>query len=215
MFRDNIEYNDKVTGRGVGKMKNTIIIVAVFAFTLCVTGAWASQSTTINMNAAIPVISGGLNVVVSKVIGTTFTEDTSINFGALALHPEHLIFMPSDERYYAVDIGVRDNSGNNWTITHTRNSLKKDATNNLDNNVNVSFVKQKDSNTGTVDKYLSLSDSNNVSYDKTTLGSGWLRIYYGIGTANTSKPDAPGVEPIGLNKAAGTYSGSVTITLAP
>lgn len=200
--------------KGVSKMKKTIVCiltVAIMAF--CTTVALAGQSTTVNMNASVPTISGGLNLTVSKVVNDAWTTVTSMDFGALALDNTYNIFRPADGRYYAVDVGVRDNSGNVWTITHTRSSFKKDATNNLDDNVNVTFVRQIDANTGEELGAASFANSNNISYTKTNIGSGhWLRIYYGIAAG---QDDAPNVEPIGLDKPAGNYAGSVTITLAP
>lgn len=196
-------------------MKNILICMVFVLVAFFATNVWAASSQTVNVNAIIPTVSGGLTVTVSKVIGTTFTGDTAINFGTLALDPVNNIFTPADGRYYAVDVGVRDNTGTVWTVTHTRTSFKKDATNNLDSNVNVSFVKQVSSTVGVVDKYLSFNNSNNIAYTKTQLGSGWLRIYYGLGTGNTTTPDASGVTPIGFNKPAGTYTGSITITLTP
>jgi hypothetical protein len=214
MFKSE-NFNNNKLGKGARKMKNVIICMVVVLLAFCVTGAWAAQSQTVNVNAVVPTVSGGLTVTVSKVIGTTFTGATSISFGTLALDNVNNIFVPSDKRYYAVDVGVKDNSGTVWTLTHTRSSVKKDATNNLDSNINVSFMKQADSTHGTKDKYLSFSNSNNVAYTKTQLGSGWLRIYYGLGNGNPEDPDASGVTPIGLDKPAGTYAGSVTITLTP
>lgn len=214
MFK-NKNFNKNQLRKGAREVKNTIIcLVAVIVVAFCATGAWAS-SQTVNVNAVVPTVSGGLNVTVNRVIGDTWTPATAINFGTLALDPVNNIFVPSDARYYAVDIGVRDNSGTIWTLTHTRTSFRKDATNNLDSNTNVSFVKQASSSVGVVDSYVSFNNSNNKAYTKTQLGSGWLRIYYGLGTGNTTTPDAPGVTPIGLNKPAGIYAGSVTITLTP
>ena len=83
--------------------------------------------------------------------------------------------------------------------------------------MNVTFVQQTpDPNNASTLQYISYASSNNVSYTKTQIGTGnWLRIYYGIGTGDPLKPDATGVTPIGADKPAGTYTGSVTITLTP
>jgi hypothetical protein len=215
MFK-NKSFNKDQLRKGARKMKNILIcMVAVIVVAFCATGAWAAASQTVNVNAVVPTVSGGLTVTVSKVIGTTLTTDTAINFGTLALDATTNIFKPADGRYYAVDVGVKDNSGTIWTITHTRNSFKKDATNNLDSNVNVSFVKQTSASVGTVLQKVSFNNSNNVAYTKTQLSGGWLRLYYGIASGDPAKPDATGVTPIGLDKPAGTYAGSVTITLTP
>jgi hypothetical protein len=198
--------------RKVEKMKNIIrcIVFAVVAF--CATNALAASSQTVTVNATVPTKAGGLSVKVSKVVGDVWTTASTISFGTLTWDPTNKIFAP--DCYYAVDVSVEDNSGTAWTLTHTRAALAN-GSNNVNNKVNVSFMKKTLTGTETVDKLLSYTDSQNVNYTKTALGAGWLRIYYGIGMGNTAKPDATGVTPIGLDTPAGTYTGSVTITLTP
>ena len=221
MFRQKND-NKKQLGKGVTKMKNILIcMIALVIVAFCATGAWAAGSQTVTVNAVVPTVSGGLTLSISKINATSgvWTKNqTSINFGTLTWNTTYSIFTASS--YYAVDVGVADNSGTVWTLTHTRASLKKDATNNLDNNVNVAFAKETLNSSGaTVETALakySFNNSQNVHYTKTQIGSGyWLRMYYGIGTGDPAKPDASGVTPIGLDKPAGTYAGSITITLTP
>lgn len=193
-------------------MKSFVYFLVVVFLAFCATTGLAATNRTINVKATIASVSGGLNVAISKVVGDVFTPDSAINFGTLTFDSTYRIFRPSDGRYYAVDIGVMDNTGTAWTLTHTRTSFKKDDTNNLDNNVNVTFMKQTSDTTGTQLRRVSFANSNNVSYTKSQLAGGWLRIYYGIASG---KGDASGVTPIGLDKPAGTYAGTVTITLTP
>jgi hypothetical protein len=82
----------------------------------------------------------------------------------------------------------------------------------------VTFVKQTSSTVGTELQKVSFGDSQNIAYTKAQLAGGWLRIYYGVGTGEVDSvtklgKDAPGVTPIGLDTPAGTYTGSVTLTL--
>lgn len=193
--------------------KILICMLAVVAFAFSAAGVYASTSQTVNVNATIPTMTGGLTVTVSKVVGTTWTPATSISFGTLAWDPTNHIFLPNC--YYAADIGVVDNSGTVWTVTHTRTSLAGSAGGNLDNKVNVSFNKQTDDTHGTELQKVSYGNSQSIAYTKTQLSGGWLRIYYGVGTGDPAHPDAPGVTPIGLDTPAGTYNGTVTITLTP
>ena len=215
MFKNN---NSKLKQllKEVVKMKNILIICMVFVVVaFCATGAWASTSQTVNVNATIPTMTGGLTVSVSQVdsaTGLIWTPAASISFGTLVWNPANSIFLP--DSYYAVDIGVVDNSGNAWTVTHTRTFLANGAYN-LNNKVNVSFNKQTSSTVGTELQKVSYGNSNSIAYTKAQLAGGWLRIYYGIGTGSLTKPDATGVTPIGLDTPAGTYTGSVTITLTP
>jgi hypothetical protein len=223
MWKNN-NHKQKEPTKEVGKMKNILMICMVFVVVaFCATNAWASANpTTLIVNATIPAVTGGLTVNVSKVVGTVWTGgQTSIAFGNLVWHPENgtngkplNIFLPT--MYYAVDVGVTDNSGTVWTVTHTRSSLVRTAGGNIDNKVNVSFSRVALVNGAEVEsefQKLSFGNSNNVGYTKTQLNGGWLRLYYGVGTGEAGK-DAAGVTPIGLDTPSGTYAGSVTITLS-
>lgn len=211
MFKNN-NVKQKEIIKEVVKMKNILRCMVFVVVAFCATSAWASESSTVTVNATVPVKAGGLTVTVSKVIGTTWSSASSIGFGSLVWDSTNKIFLPNC--YYAVDVAVEDNTGSAWTVTHTRASLAH-GTDDLNDKVNVSFVKKVATGTEVVDKLRSFTDSQSVAYTKAQLGSGWLRIYYGIGTGNPLKPDATGVTPIGLDTPAGTYTGSVTITLTP
>ncbi|MHB8155538.1 MAG: hypothetical protein ACYDFR_05780, partial [Candidatus Omnitrophota bacterium] len=127
-------------------MKNIFICMVLVVLAFCATNAWAASSQTVTVNATIPKMTGGLSVTVSKVTDTVWTTASSISFGTLVWDKTNNIFLPAS--YYAVDIGVTDNTGTAWTVTHTRQSLAN-GTNNLDNKVNVSFNKQTSSTVGT------------------------------------------------------------------
>ncbi len=212
----NHNHESKPTMKEEGKMKKLLMCaMAAVLVAFCTAGAWAATSQTINVSATVPTMTGGLSVTVSSVNGTgtpVFTPATSISFGTLAWNATNHIFLPAN--YFAVDIGVTDNSTTAWTITHTRTSLAGNGSN-LDSKVNVSFNKQTSSTASTELQKVSYGNSQSVSYTKAQLAGGWLRIYYGVGTGDPTKPDATGVTPIGLDTPAGTYNGTVTITLAP
>jgi len=191
-----------------------LMLVAMLVLGLS-TACFAAASKSITVMASIPGVSSALDVTVSQVNASNnvFLQsgpNLPVDFGTLTLDPVNSIF--TSQFYYAVDIGVNTNTGTSWTLTHTANSIQKDATNNLDSNVNVTFAKQTSSSVGTVLQKVSYANSNNVAYTSSQLTGGWLRLYYGIGTGSG---DASGVTPIGANKAAGTYTGSVVITLTP
>lgn len=187
------------------------LVMVLVLNTLC----FAAATKTVNVTATVPNMTGVLNVTVSQIDAITNVwlqsgANLPIAFTTLDWDSTSNIFRA--KYYYAVDIGVLDNTGTEWLLTHTRSSIQKDAINNLDNNVNVSFVKQLTSNTDSQLQKVSYANSNNIGYGKTALSGGWLRIYYGIAAGSN---DAVGVEPIGIGKPAGTYSGAVTITLTP
>lgn len=202
--------------KGGDKMTKRILMLAL-ALVFGVTGlCLAAQTKTINVTASVPQVTGGLNVTVAKINADTDhwdqVGDIPIAFGTLTYDTENGIFLP--DYYYAVDVGVIDNSGTAWTLTHTRASVKKDATNNLDNNINVTFVKQVSDTSGTELKKVTFANSNNTAYTKANLAGGWLRIYYGIATGKSGQ-DAPGASPVTIDKPYGTYAGTVTITVTP
>ena len=178
---------------------------------------YAGGTQTVTVRAVIPT-SSSLNLSVSRVTGTTWANATSIDFGTLTYNSTLGIFLPTS--YYAVDCGVVDNTGNAWTLTHARTNVANgNAT--LNNNINVDFIRQLSSNTSVLTPLAELSYANATGSAATftkaqilgTNSTGWLRIYYGIGTGNTT--DNPGVRPINATQPGGTYTGSVTLTLAP
>jgi len=210
--------------------KRLLIIICMLAMGVALLPLSTAQARitvqTLAVTATVNTVNDGLSLGLNKVVpaagGDTWTPvpiTSGMAFGTLTLDPDYKIFKAAN--YFAVDVGVLDNSGSTWTLTHTVQSVKKDATNNLDSNINVTFVKQKTNTTydDLTGGKVTFAGSNNKAYTKTQLTGGWLRIYYGIATGNTDSTkgvvDNPGATPITLEKPAGTYTGSVTITLAP
>lgn len=201
-------------------MKGIVKVMLVIAMVLSMGNlCFAAQTYPITVTAYIPTVAQALSVTMTRIdsLGTAAPEDdqwdpwpsTAVDFGTLDSSYGYF----GTPYYYAVDVGVTDNSGTVWTLTHTRTSMQRDATNNLNNNVNVTFMKQTSSaSTTTQLSKVSYQNSNNVAYNKTTLAGAWLRIYYGIATGSG---DATGVTVIPIDKPAGTYTGTATITLAP
>lgn len=165
------------------------------------------HSGKIKIAVTIPKISM-LKVNISRIEGDSWHEDSQINFGTLSYDSHYKIFRAT--RYYVLDVGVFCNEPS-WHITHNTSSITN-GLDNLDNNINVVFVKETGGEDSVELGKFSFRNSNGVSFDKKDLDKGWLRIYYGIATG---LDDAPGVEPITLAKSAGRYRGKITITLTP
>lgn len=182
---------------------------------LCtVTWAHAATTATIAVKASVePYV--GLVVAISQVTGGVWTllpSNQLMDFGTLSYNSQNQVFMANS--YFAVDVGVVNNTGP-WTLQHTPSTIYNTTTGNtaqkLDDHINVSFMKQiDDTNSSTIAK-VSFTNSNQ-SVSSTTLGTGWLRIYYGIGTGSG---DNSGVTPVPKTQTAGIYQGSATITLTP
>ncbi len=195
-------------------LKLAVVAVMVLGFaSVCL----AAQTNTITVKAVIPS-TNGMTVTISQVVGTTFTPlaaNDTMDFGTLTLDTVNHIY--SAPFYFAVDIGVLNNSGA-WTVQHTPASIYNRTTGNtsqnLDSNINVTFEHQLTDTTSSPLAQLSFLNSTR-SVTNTDISTGWLRIYYGIGTGNTTTPDNPGVVPIPQTQVAGNYQGSVTLALTP
>jgi hypothetical protein len=195
----------------VASLKNNVCAGAILAGMLvffCSFG-FAADTKSVNITAAIPQ-QNGLTVTVSKIVGSTWTPATGVDFGSLVFDATHDIFTTGGS-YYAMDIGINSNAAD-WTVTHKVTPLTNGA-DTLDNNINVAFMKQTSDTAGTQLDKVSYADSNNKAYTKTQLSGGWLRIYYGLATGDGT--DAPNTTPIGSAKNYGNYQGTITITLTP
>ncbi|RKY31505.1 MAG: hypothetical protein DRP68_04895 [Candidatus Omnitrophota bacterium] len=161
----------------------------------------------IEVRVNIPRISM-LKVNVTRIENDNWQSDSEVNFGSLIYDPGFHILRSSC--YYAIDVGIFSNDYD-WSVTHTVSSVTN-GIDILDENINVVFVKQNNDNNQEKLAELSFIKSNGISFDKASLEDGWLRIYYGIGAGSG---DASGVKPITIAKSAGTYKGTITITLTP
>lgn len=201
------------------KLLTVLLVTVMVLFTA--TTSFALQTKTITVSASITSQPQAMNVTVTPVNSATDQWGTGsssqpISFGTLTYNSGLGIFLPTN--YYAVDIGVVDNSGNVWVLTHQTTSVANGSAN-LDSNINVTFVKQLTSTSTEWENKLTYGESNNVQYNKTQLAGGWLRIYYGIATGNkvpaNGTVDATNATPITISKPIGTYSGQVTLRLTP
>ncbi len=165
----------------------------------------ASIGDTHTMNVVLSKVSGGNWSTVSNLTGV------GMDFGELTLGGDNVY---RSGTYFVVDAPVTSNH-TSWNITHTRSDFQRDASNNLNNNVNVTFVSVNNttqSETPLSGGYVSYANSNNIQYTNTQLANSRLRIYYGIASGSG---DASGVTVITPAKPSGTYTGTVTLTLSP
>src|SRR3989338_4654646 len=188
-----------------------VILAAIFVLS-CAPFCLAAISQTKNVKATVPPLNQSLVLTVRKITPGNpdqWTPATEVDFGTLTHDAANNMFRAS--AYYAIDCGVSDNT-NALTLTHSRTSLKKNAVDNLDDNVNVAFVKQTTSADGTQLDKKSFNNSNGKAYTKTQLTGGWLRIYYGVADGSTDDDE---VTVVPETKPTGSYLGTVTLTLTP
>jgi len=154
-----------------------------------------------------------LSVNIVRVIGTTESTASSIDFGQLNLDITQGIY--TADRFYIAYVGVTSNASS-WTLSHAHSTCvnQSDATEDLDSNIKVTFADAWD--TPTPGETIITGGERSFANSDVTIGGlpagHYLKTYYGIvGTADPSI----GVTPIPSTKAPGTYSGSVTFTLTP
>lgn len=183
------------------------VVMAVAIMALLASPSLADDTETFGISATIDTMSQ-LDVTISRVDNATgdWTTASSVDFGTLTWDSTYDVFRA--DCYYAVDVGIVDNSGS-WTLTHTGGFITN-GTDFLDDNINVVFMNQIDDlNATELDKLSYTNAKGKILYPADI--TGWLRIYYGVGTGDVD--DAPGVTPIGLDKSPGTYTGTITLTL--
>lgn len=188
-----------------GLVVGVSLVLLIALGTLC----FAADTKNVEVKAIVPQ-QNSLTVTVSKVTGTVWTPATAVDFGSLVFDTTNNIFTAGGS-YYAMDIGVNSNAGD-WTVTHKATSVTN-GTDTLDDNINVTFMKQTSPATGTELDKLSYANSNDKAYTKAELSGGWLRICYSLAAGDGS--DAPGAVPIAGIKNHGNYQGGITITLTP
>lgn len=166
-------------------------------------------SETVNITATIPQMTG-LSIGISKVdadTGQWHPNQSSIDFGVLQFDDTYKIFRANC--YYAVDVGVEANAAS-WTISHNAGPITDGKGHYLDDNISVTFVQQLGDQEKGADLGKYKYSNATRSFIKSQISPGWLRIYYGVATGN---PDDP-AEVITMSKPAGTYTGTITITLS-
>ncbi|MFH1640848.1 MAG: hypothetical protein ABIA66_02660, partial [Candidatus Omnitrophota bacterium] len=207
MFDYKISKNLKKEGgeKEMKIVKLTMVLVLTLGLSLCLaTSCFAARITSapLSVEAEIPTLNEGLSVTVTpvQVSGDVFGTPTpgTITFGDPAtgeLVPNYAGGIFTSPIYYAVDVGVLDNTGNNWYITTSTSSIKRGTTtDNLDSNVNVSYVKlvknQDESETQSpilLRVFSSAAVTSTTLLNKAALAGGWLRIYLGLATGVATK----------------------------
>ena len=187
----------------------TVLILVLGLASICF------AATTIRIAASIGEVHE-MDVVLNKVVGTTWTQITNLltegmDFGGLTKGTDNVF---RSDAYFVVDSPVTSNRSS-WTITHTRTNFQRDTSNNLNNNTNVKFMKVNnatDAETLLTGGYVSYENSNNKIISSSDLVDSRLRIYYSIAAGSG---DASGVSVITTDKPSGAYAGTVTLTLSP
>lgn len=199
-------------------LRSILISAGVFVIGLGLSVACFANPVQVDIEATIPQING-LSVTISPVDAETDiwgAPVSSVDFGTLSLDGTYQIFRASN--YFAVDVGLNSNAAN-WQISHVPTSvIGTEASNsgyNLDDNINVDFVKQQWTEGGDYESGVLANKSfaaSNVTYSKSNFATGeWLRIYYGLASGEGDNSGVNVITPD--SKPYGKYAGWATLTL--
>lgn len=213
-----IQKNQNFKIKEVSMIRRLMILGLVLAFLAGFTAvAFGNplQTSSYDVKANIPS-QIGFTVEIFRIPAaspTSWFPEDKVDFGELVWNATDGIF--TSDYYYAVEVGFANNVLN-WSIAHTTTPVSLGAqtgTANLDENINVTFIRQASGISGQElpDGHLTYSNSDGKAYSKAQIDGGWLRIYYGIATGDAD--DAPGAVPVTTDKPSGQYSGTVTLTL--
>ncbi len=175
----------------------------------------AATSETLNLSAYVPDAVSGLTITVNKIRASDNAivetgSNPALNLADFTVDAVNNIL--TSPYYYSVDVQVNDNTSSNWSFIHQVSSIQRDAQNNLDENISVTFLTQLQTFPGGNTLIKRSFKSSNVNLSKSMLPGGQLRIIYGVATGDANN-DAPNTTPVSISKASGTYTGSVLLTL--
>lgn len=196
------------------KKKSVLVGLVVVVASLLLSGSVMADTFTkdIIIKATVPQTQG-LSIAISRVRNINgqevWTPAQEISFDDLEYNSENHIFLAKS--YYVVDVGVNSNAST-WTISYNATSIVGPNNYKLDHHVNLVGVKQKTDSEYTVIGRAAYGDALSFVITKSQLDGGWLRLYYGIATGDSSV-DSPNTTPITTDVPAGIYTGSITITL--
>ncbi len=192
-------------------MKRTVLIGLIASLVFASSALADTYSQSVIIKAIVPEMQG-LDVAISRVHvegnDEKWEHASEICFDDLSYNTKYHIFLP--QHWYVIDVGVNSNASN-WTISYTATSIVGPNGYKLDNHINVVVFKQKEKSQ-TLLKKCTYGEMLSASFDRSQLLGGWLRIYYGISTGD-KKVDPPNAKPITVDVPAGTYTGTIILTL--
>lgn len=195
------------------KHKKTVLSILTAALVLCcgLKFAAAADAKTTTMTANVPAITPTLNIAIYDIWpGQSWDPGAySLDFGTLILDNANRTWKA--DHYHAIDAAVTGNTANTWDLTLRGDSIRNAAGDvNLDNNINVKFVKVMGNNESELEYASYRTCRLGRNYTKDQLSGGFLRVYYSIATGSD---DASGALPILEFQNGGHYEGTVQMTL--
>jgi hypothetical protein len=186
--------------------------------------AMAQTTTNFTVSAVVPGGSG-IGVTVNSVNSTGTPVFTPVSGTALNFAPNPLSFNTTTNtytasNYFTLDVAVTGGSGSpDTTVTYAEGSNPNNsATNGLGSRSSIKFMKEvytssSTPSTETSEGYTTLyaQEGAGTHIPYTTVSPGWLRLYVGLCTGNTST-DPANCKAFTATDVSGTYSGTLTIS---
>jgi hypothetical protein len=184
----------------------------------------AMAQTTFTVSATVPLATS-ITMTVNSINSTgsavfTPVSGTALSFDPMTFNSTNGIYVPN--HYYSIDIATASGAGTpDTTVTYTEGANPNGATNGLGFKATATFAKEvyTGASTPPTETITSLgkirfTDLNGTHEPFSAIAPGWLRIYLGVWTGETTTApiDPANGQPFTNADAAGAYSGTLTIT---
>jgi hypothetical protein len=202
-------------------MKNKLSMIAGGFLVFMLSHSAIAQSTTYTVSASVPAGSG-VGITVNSVNTATgvFTPvtGTTLTYSPLSFNSTNNVFLANN--YFTLDVAVTGAGAPQTTVSYVAGSVPTGATSTLGSNSSLAYDKEVYTSSSTPPTQStipgfptvvlsSLTTAQTVPY--TSVNGGWLRLYMGLCTGNTST-DPAGCKPFSGADAVGSYTGSLTVS---
>ena len=200
-------------------MKNTIKLILGGLFLLGQASnslaAAITNTTAFTVQATVPAATG-VSVTINKIVGTTWTLQTSttLDYGTLTFDTKNKIYAPNYS--YAADFAAAaGGSGTpSLTFSYSEGTNPNGSSNGFGTKSQAIFAKEVYSASGSIETKVgtpsTLGSISSVSLPTADFTGGWARVYLGVCTGAST--DATGCSPFTAADKAGQYSGTLTVT---
>jgi len=199
--------------------------LSLFLGSLLLFSQAAMAQTNYTVSAAVP-LAGGTNIAVEQVMGTgsSSSDYSSVSGGTITYQPltwDAANHVYQGANYFTFDVTANGSGSVATTVKWTEGTQPANAINKLGTNSSVKFAKETFvSSSSTTESAISgpfvLSNATNTAITSGQVSGGWLRVYMGLCTGNTSSAngavDPAGCKTFGANDPHGSYTGTLSFT---
>ena len=194
-------------------MKRAVVAMIAAVLLLAQTGILdAATSKSFNLTATVqPASSVSINASRVNSDGTfTALSTTALSFDTMTYNTQYSVFMP--DHSFAIDVSAAGAGSITTVVTYTEGSKPTGALKGLGGASYATFVKAVNSATPEVKLASKALTGLNETITPTQISGGYLRVYLGVSTGDTTK-EPTGVAPFTALDKTGSYDGTVTFTV--